>query len=202
MKLISGINDECYLNEGDEKWASLKLSEFDISFVLETIKMLQVQSKRIPDLTNFAETYYADFLSQIGDMKASNSVKHLKHLRQQAALLEQLSARHLLSDNFCYVELGAGKGGLSEKIGERFQKSNFILIDRATVRQKKENQFTNAGRGGFERVKGDIANFDLEMVEDEKPKVCIAKHLCGEATDLAIRGSLRAKELQGIVIAR
>ena len=147
-------------------------------------------------------TYSIVFPHEIKEMAASNSVKHLKHLRQQASLLEQLSVRQLLSDDFCYVELGAGKGGLSEKIGERFKKSNFILIDRATVRQKKENQFTNSGRGGFERVKGDIANFDLKMVEDEKPKVCIAKHLCGEATDLAIRGSLRAKELQGIVIAR
>ena len=180
----------------------MKLHEFETSFVDEIIKLLQIESKRIPDLKQYEEKYYSDFLSEIKEMAASNSVKHLKHLRQQASLLEQLSVRQLLSDDFCYVELGAGKGGLSEKIGERFKKSNFILIDRATVRQKKENQFTNSGRGGFERVKGDIANFDLKMVEDEKPKVCIAKHLCGEATDLAIRGSLRAKELQGIVIAR
>lgn len=41
----------------------------------------------------------------------------------------------------------------------------------------------------------------LEQLPHKSEKVCIAKHLCGEATDLAIRGSIRAENICGILIA-
>ena len=52
----------------------------------------------------------------------------------------------------------------------------FVTLDRATSRIKKERKIE---KNKFERVKIDIANFDIKMVETEREKVGIAKHLCG-----------------------
>ena len=47
-----------------------------------------------------------------------------------------------------------------------------------------------------------IFNPDLGKLADARAKVAIAKHLCGEATDLAIRGATKAKNVVGLLIAR
>ena len=81
----------------------------------------------------------------------------------------------MLKENQCYIELGAGKGGLTERIAQSLDHCKFVIIDRATSRVKKERTL----KCDFERVKIDIADFDIKAVDAKMPIVGIAKHLCG-----------------------
>ena len=93
-----------------------------------------------------------------------------------------------------YVEFGAGRAGLSSFVAKKLQElgnkgSAFLAVDRDTRRFKLDKEF----RGSFLafREKMDISHFDLARFRLENsvahlPLVCIAKHLCGGATDLAL----------------
>jgi len=107
--------------------------------------------------------------------------------------------------NKLFIEYGAGRAGLSsfaaEKLKEHIQDDKskeksikFMIIDRDTRRRKLDKTF----RDEFEtfREKMDIADFNLEAfishLQEEGKLVkqnelyCIAKHLCGGATDLSL----------------
>ncbi|KAK3091884.1 hypothetical protein FSP39_023437 [Pinctada imbricata] len=68
----------------------------------------------------------------------------------------------------------------------------FVLIDRGTVRYKADNQHKWEDNGPkFKRLRMDIEHLHLGKVgsiaSGRKPVVATGKHLCGAATDLALR---------------
>ncbi|XP_060797199.1 tRNA:m(4)X modification enzyme TRM13 homolog isoform X2 [Neoarius graeffei] len=85
-----------------------------------------------------------------------------KHLKQQASILGNMEALDLLGSKRCYVEFGAGKDG------------------------KHKNTDST-----FDRLQVDIQHLDLSRVpflqEKRLPVIAVGKHLCGAATDLALR---------------
>ena len=89
-----------------------------------------------------------------------------------------MEKRGLLTNSRCYIELGAGKGGLTERINgtDHLRDIEFVIIDRATSRIKKERKVE---KHKFERVKIDIADFNIEKVNTKFSVIGIAKHLCG-----------------------
>ena len=190
------------MSEEDEKYSSMKLSDFadiDVQHLIKNVKNHKCYQNELNK--NLKEELFDPMKEQIDKLLEEKAFKAVKHYIQQAALLEALKKHELLKEKYCYIELGAGKGGLTEKIAEIYKNAKFVIVDRAPVKQKKEKQFQNAGQDNFERVKIDIADLALEELKDEDEKICIAKHLCGEATDLAIRGSIRATNISGILIA-
>lgn len=116
----------------------MKLAEFDSTDVSLFIKSILEENGNVPALDSFTETLFEPMREEIEKLQKQNSKKSLKHVLQQSALLQKLHERHLLRNDLCYIELGAGKGGLTEKIAEQYTKSTFVIVDRATVRQKKE----------------------------------------------------------------
>lgn len=137
----------------------------------------------------FHEELLAEFASLSGCAVAQ------KHLKQKAALLGLASEQGLLSKPACYIEFGAGRGRLSYWLARILsgQESRFLLVDRASSRHKFENKIRRETEGPeIQRLQVDIEHLCLSKVgllKDWKGGrlVGFCKHLCGEATDFALR---------------
>uniref|UniRef100_A0A8C6UQ82 tRNA:m(4)X modification enzyme TRM13 n=1 Tax=Neogobius melanostomus TaxID=47308 RepID=A0A8C6UQ82_9GOBI len=116
-----------------------------------------------------------------------------KHLRQQASILAHMAALGLLAGGRCFVEFGAGRGKLSHWIHQALREEpelQLLLVERSSTRFKVDGKHVDAG-AEFERLQVDIQHLDLCGVpllrEKRLPVVGVGKHLCGAATDLALR---------------
>ena len=108
-----------------------------------------------------------------------------------------------------YVEFGSGRGlltyWLSQCVSDPYS-SRFVLVDRASHRHKMDNKLKNLDeRIATERIRVDIADFVLRNApavksEPKKPVVGVSKHLCGAATDLALRCLGGSKDVVGGVM--
>ncbi|XP_021260177.1 tRNA:m(4)X modification enzyme TRM13 homolog isoform X2 [Numida meleagris] len=127
----------------------------------------------------------------LNDPKNGDSA--FKHLKQQASILGNMEKLHLLGPGRCFVEFGAGRGKLSHWVDvalQDFENTQFLLVERATTRFKVDGKHKKRD-SIFERLQVDIQHLCLNKVpilEKKKlPVVGIGKHLCGAATDLALR---------------
>ncbi|KAF1385192.1 hypothetical protein PFLUV_G00105170 [Perca fluviatilis] len=125
-----------------------------------------------------------------------------KHLRQQSSILGHLEALGLLGRGRCFVEFGAGRGKLShwihealktpktQETSENQEDLQILLVERCSTRFKVDGKHQDAGVE-FERLQVDIQHLDLSKVpllrQKKLPLVGVGKHLCGAATDLALR---------------
>ncbi|KAF7654741.1 hypothetical protein LDENG_00065640 [Lucifuga dentata] len=116
-----------------------------------------------------------------------------KHLKQQSSILGHLEALRLLAGRRCFVEFGAGRGKLSHWIHEALKTCkdlHFLLVERSSTRFKVDGRHQDGG-AEFERLQVDIQHLDLSKVpllrHNDVPLVGVGKHLCGAATDLALR---------------
>ncbi|KAM7161749.1 tRNA:m(4)X modification enzyme TRM13 homolog isoform 1-T1 [Macrochelys suwanniensis] len=122
-----------------------------------------------------------------------NGESAFKHLKQQASILGNMEKLHLLGSGRCFIEFGAGRGKLSHWVDIALQDAenvHFLLVERASTRFKVDGKHRKRDYI-FERLQVDIQHLCLNKVpilEREKlPVVGIGKHLCGAATDLALR---------------
>lgn len=139
----------------------------------------------------------------------------VRHVEQDIAIVQQLIGHGLLplplplplpsppsstsspslssssSSGCCYVEYGAGKGLLSAAIATASATSvpaQFVLIDRNPNRRKADRHLL--GGAACSRLRMDIRHVDVSKVEQVRGAarvVGVAKHLCGSASDLAVR---------------
>jgi tRNA:m4X modification enzyme len=124
---------------------------------------------------------------------ASKSI--LRHIEQQASILEHMARSNLLKEpDAAFVELGAGRGMLSLALAQLFPAGLFVLVDRAHTRGKADNSIGSEAEGAeakkrVVRAKIDIRHLNLAGMDEirGKPVVCMSKHLCGVATDLSLR---------------
>lgn len=138
-----------------------------------------------------------------------------KHLAQESSLLENMNEHHLLEPDSCYVELGAGRGGLSMAVcvglGAAAARSSFLLVDRASNKKKVDPKMKEEGRN-ITRLKIDVKDLDLTKVPEilqQRRLVFIGKHMCGGGTDVSLKCALHLehhlpkerKLTEGIVIA-
>uniref|UniRef100_A0A2M4ALY9 tRNA:m(4)X modification enzyme TRM13 n=1 Tax=Anopheles triannulatus TaxID=58253 RepID=A0A2M4ALY9_9DIPT len=126
----------------------------------------------------------------------------LKHLRQSSALLGLLEAYGFLCDGSSFVEFGAGKGQVAYWVAQAVQAQplsncGVLLVDRASHRHKRDNKIED--RSLVRRIRADIADLALEKVDGLAGRrvIGIGKHLCGGATDLALRCLVRCQEQDG-----
>ncbi|XP_060890741.1 tRNA:m(4)X modification enzyme TRM13 homolog isoform X1 [Labrus mixtus] len=127
-----------------------------------------------------------------------------KHLKQQSSILGHLETRGLLGRGRCFIEFGAGRGKLSHWIHEALKTPDLLLtqgdlqmllVERSSTRFKVDGKHQDPGVQ-FERLQVDIQHLDLGRVQmlrlKKLPLVGVGKHLCGAATDLALRCLLGA----------
>ncbi|KAL3315103.1 tRNA:m(4)X modification enzyme TRM13 [Cichlidogyrus casuarinus] len=139
-----------------------------------------------------------------------------RHIYQHGFLLSLLRASNLLSPDFDYIELGAGRGDLSHWINCTLKSdqnvvnpNRYLLVDFATVRHKCESRQTFTSNRL--RIVSNLAHIDLAKVSfiNESTSsgiVLVAKHLCGNATDFSLRAiktlpTETLQNLKGVIIA-
>lgn len=197
----SGINaGSC--DESDAGNSKVSFSEIPLDELQTLIdKIDQLYDKYVKDLDQEILTHHC--LNE--ELKnESYGIQAIRHRMQQASLIGHLEKMRLLDRGNCYVEMGAGKGGLShwiQKALDGVEDVSFVLIDRSSVRYKFDNLHKWEENGPkFERLRIDIENLDLAKVESvskgDKPVVAVGKHLCGCATDLALRCLINSLESQ------
>lgn len=86
------------------------------------------------------------------------------------------------------------------------ERSSVLLVDKASLRHKKDNKIED--RNSVQRIRADISDLNLEKLEAVQLAdniVAVGKHLCGGATDVTLRclmhGNQIRKSVKGFVIA-
>jgi len=100
-----------------------------------------------------------------------------------------------------FVEFGAGRGMLSATLASLMDPCNMLLIERAPINGKKADREVNrkGGDSMVHRLRIDIQDCSLREAlklpaashASENGIVAMGKHLCGGATDLALRALLK-----------
>ncbi|KDR18002.1 TRNA guanosine-2'-O-methyltransferase TRM13-like protein [Zootermopsis nevadensis] len=125
----------------------------------------------------------------------------MKHLLQNSSLLGHAEKSGLLHQNTVFIEFGAGRGQLSYYIAKTMQEDNsclLLLIDRASQRHKFDNKLKDSSTL-CKRIRADISDLCLEFIpilHQYKRIVSLGKHLCGSATDLALRCVVNCNEVE------
>ncbi|CAI7730459.1 unnamed protein product [Closterium sp. NIES-54] len=95
-----------------------------------------------------------------------------------------------------YVELGAGRGYLTHMLCSCFHARHVVMVERRAYKFKADRALRKLSGVNLMRVRVDIADLQLAALPGVKgrPLVAISKHLCGPATDLALRCCLNASQ--------
>jgi len=135
-----------------------------------------------------------------------------RHLVQQAALVGALHSSGLLqqASRTVFAELGAGRGYLLHLLAHTCGPPgvNLLFVERRAYRFKAERSLRRTDGINAVRARCDIADFDLAsaimalFTNGTPPNrvVMVAKHLCGSATDMALRCALRCSQRDGICL--
>eukprot|EP00118_Oscarella_pearsei_P005451 m.25102 g.25102 ORF g.25102 m.25102 type:complete len:393 (+) comp28737_c0_seq2:18-1196(+) len=179
----AGIKD--YIPSEEEKFLLRNFPSERIRLLIEKIKAIEI------DPIKTAVLSHPSMEEEIKNAKECPNAR--KHLEQQSSLIAHLDSFNLLHPAGLFVEFGAGKGKLShwvERALKNSSQSRFLLIDRQNCRNKMD-VYHRSGGPEFHRVLMDIEHLCLGRVEafraTHAPVIGLAKHLCGSATDLALR---------------
>lgn len=191
----------------DDDTLLLRLSSFSLEEIREIIsKVEKAYTDCVGRITT--QVLHHDALKPELD-NPGNGVSARKHLVQLDSLLGHMTRLRLLQPATCFVEFGAGRGRLSQWIQQAMEKTgnlenaSFLLVERAAVRHKRDSFYQREGDGHhYERIHMDIQNLVLGKVpavhsHPNRPIVAYTKHLCGAATDLALRCLMETRSTNG-----
>ncbi|XP_039260322.1 tRNA:m(4)X modification enzyme TRM13 homolog [Styela clava] len=175
--------------------------------LIDKLKKLELDD---PILHENEHPIHNAFAVDIKDME--NSVSALRQIRQNANLLGLMERQGLLVSPGCYIEFGAGRGQFSISVIktipiEKQSLCLFVLVDRGTNRRKLDAKHRQSGdKMMIKRIRSDIKDLCISNIEDlpSHPLVAISKHLCGVATDFALKCIVRTSpksKFHGGVIA-
>ena len=140
-----------------------------------------------------------------GARPSAAATKRQRHAIQ-GDLIVEAAAREipdLFADRAAVVDLGAGKGGLAARVRAAYPGDAVVCVEREARRHKRDGDMREVG--AFARVRGDLADVDLAKVDalGTLAVVGVAKHLCGSASDLALKAldSLPAGTWRGLALA-
>ncbi|XP_020284702.1 tRNA:m(4)X modification enzyme TRM13 homolog [Pseudomyrmex gracilis] len=205
--VVKGVNLD---DEAITAPSYVPLSQLDEAVVDTVIKKIQSAFEKLPEFSH-AILRHDILKDKLNDKTCGNNVR--KHLLQDASLLGHLEQAGLVRDNTCFIDFGAGRGQLMYWLGQINNSLNscILLVDRSSHRHKKDNKLRREKHNfTIKRICADIADLQLNKIteiQSFKHKVGIAKHLCGAATDLAIRCLARSissepkVDIRGLVLA-
>ncbi|CAH1988928.1 unnamed protein product [Acanthoscelides obtectus] len=191
--LSEGIN--CGLNGMDVDDDGLDsyrlLSTFSVADIKETIlKVNKIFDTIVSNV--LSEKILSNNVVEEVIAKPEHGNKAKKHLIQNSSILGLLEEYNLIKPNTCYIEFGAGRGQLSFWIAQAVNPedtSSVLLIERASPKHKKDNKLAR-NSDSIKRIRADISDIvlnKLDNVDKSDNVVGVTKHLCGVATDLALR---------------
>ncbi|KAH9290713.1 hypothetical protein KI387_034830, partial [Taxus chinensis] len=93
------------------------------------------------------------------------------------------------------IEFGAGRGYLTHMLSDCYGIKDIVLVERRSYKFKADRTLRQAEGVNLERLRIDIKDLNLEAVESLKGfhYAAVGKHLCGPATDLALRCCFHGK---------
>ncbi|XP_061539494.1 tRNA:m(4)X modification enzyme TRM13 homolog [Phycodurus eques] len=176
----------------------VSLCERSATQLRHLLDTLNTASKGLPFELEEHFVSHAVFQEEANNPKNGDSAH--KHLKQQSSILGHLEALGLLGRGRCFVEFGAGRGKLSHWIHRALREQTppppparehlqMLLVERSSTRFKVDGKHQDADVE-FARLQIDIQHLDLSKVPllgRQLPLVGVGKHLCGAATDLALR---------------
>ncbi|XP_076275542.1 tRNA:m(4)X modification enzyme TRM13 homolog [Rhynchophorus ferrugineus] len=175
--------------ENDSNESYQMLSSFNKEKILSVIERVNLIYQ---DHVKLSNKLLSNEIVESEIKKSEYGMKTKKHLKQASAIIGLLENYKLLNDNTCYIEFGAGRGQLSCWIAEvtkSFSNSKSLLIERASPKHKKDNKLAKT-TNKMHRIRADIKDLVLDhisVINETNGIVGVTKHLCGEATDFAIR---------------
>jgi len=118
-----------------------------------------------------------------------------KHLVQNSSLLGHLEKLGSFEKNDAnLIEFGSGRGQMTywmAKASKLEAKQKFILVDKASHRHKFDNKLKEDATHNVSRIRADIQDLVIDQIPQIKDTpgavIGVSKHLCGAATDLALR---------------
>ena len=155
------------------------------------------------------------------------SEKSLRHARQDAHIVHTMAQNDLLTSGessslrLSYVELGSGQGLLSHAISCYDSSSSIVMVERAPNKHKVDKDLRRK-HVAFYRLRMDIRHCNIAKLPSVQQfssskgpvarvddgglcdVVIVAKHLCGLASDLAIRAATNAESattIRGLAVA-
>ncbi|XP_074523502.1 tRNA:m(4)X modification enzyme TRM13 homolog [Halichoeres trimaculatus] len=189
--------------EGDEMPPEVSLSELSRSQLESLVDKLKSGVKGLHCEVEEQVLSHPVVQKELDDPKNGDSAH--KHLKQQSSILGHLEEQGMLGRGRCFIEFGAGRGKLSHWIHEALKTPDhletpgpletqdelqMLLVERSSTRFKVDGKHQDPGVQ-FERLQVDIQHLDLSRVQMLRlkglPLVGVGKHLCGAATDLALR---------------
>lgn len=202
--IVPGLNagpndDDC----GDDNFADFKLADVDVAIIDSIIEKINAMYDESQIDERIAELRLSHPLLEPELNNSEYGAETRKHLLQTSAILGYLEHFALLKDGTSYVEYGAGKGQVAFWLAQAIAShpnSNVLLIDRASLRHKKDNKLDDTH--AVHRIRADICDFDMskfDLLQKSKYIVGMGKHLCGAATDFAIRCILNGNSGNGDV---
>lgn len=172
------------------------LSEYGTNDIKATIKKVDNVYKKIEEITE----KISEFKIIEDEMaKPEYGDKTKKHLKQASSILGLLKEYSLMEPMSLYIEFGAGRGQLSYWLAlatETDEKTKIVIVERSSPKHKKDNKISR-NSDKITRIRADISDLvldELVMAKEATNIVGVTKHLCGAATDLALRCLVNTKQ--------
>ncbi|KAH8383828.1 hypothetical protein KR009_010721, partial [Drosophila setifemur] len=193
--IVKNINSGEDLEEASEeleKYNNIKLHQLpDAEFYALIDKVKELHEKHINSSIKEMQSEHASLKEELSREDYGQEAR--RQLIQSSSLLGILEGDNQLTDHTSYVEMGAGKGQLAYYLAnvledQHLNRSQVILVDRMSLRHKKDNKVAN--KDLVQRIRADIADLKLSALPELKKTqrtVALSKHLCGAATDLTLR---------------
>lgn len=183
--------------EDKEDLKNIKLNDLeDVEFYKIIDKVKELYGKYVENKIELLQCHHKCMDEELA--KEEYGKESRKHLVQAAALLGILEQEGKIQNSTSFVEFGAGKGQLAfylaKLLGDK-ENSQVILVDRMSLRHKKDNKIED--RSLVQRIRADIADLCLDKLSCLKTAqhcIAVSKHLCGGATDLTLRCITQASE--------
>ena len=184
-----GINIDSAVTSDDND-SSFRLSDVpqnEIDAIVKTVN--ELFEKNVADKVEKTIREHKIFADELANETYGSEKR--RHIVQTSSIFGIMEHEGFLKTNTCFVEFGGGKGALTFWLSNavnHLENTKVLVIDRASLRHKKDNLIED--RNLVERIRADIADLDLkglEMLKKFNSVVGVSKHLCGGATDLALR---------------
>lgn len=179
---------KCNRRVPENPYVSSKINYLDnIDEKTDNFRLRDVPKEEVDGIISIVERLFTQFIagkikSEVlsheiftEEMKRSDlGDESLRHLHQASSMIGILKARNLVKKQTVFVDLGAGRGSLSFWLAkliesEKLEDSKVLVIDRASVRFKRDNKVDD--RSIVERIKVDIGDLDITKVDFGSCKV-------------------------------
>ncbi|KAJ8603066.1 hypothetical protein CTAYLR_006661 [Chrysophaeum taylorii] len=141
-----------------------------------------------------------DISGDVVVLEAAVPTRAARHEVQARAIVAALGNE--LEDDVAFVDLGGGRAGLASAARAASPAAPIAVIEREKPRFKFDGQLRRDG--DFERVHCDLRDVRLDginVLSGCRSIVGLAKHLCGNATDLALKALVANPGVAAIAIA-